>query len=1099
MKRTLALLASALLAAPPARAQTVPADAFAGLRLDTDLPARVASGEPVVLAGAVLDDEVSQLVFSFQAIAGDRQSIDFYIEHLPGRRFQRHVTFAAADADSFDLAVFAGRRDESLAFRGAFRPFVVTRGNAAVDLPARFFDGVVLDAPLPTRVAVGAALPVAGQVVDDRVLRLRLDVTRADGQVRSVPLALDGRRFRTPLRLAAQEAGQVDVELVVELDDGTFRGRGAYRFVGLDSGVPAAAPTVLSAAFLPGGDGDIAIANRGDADLHLLAVTATGPFAVVSTPGPIAPSAAGAITLRYDGSGGDEGELVVDTDDPLQPRLRIDLAGVADGQRAVDLAWTRADLGGTLTATAPGHARFAVALFCAPTDPDPSARYPIAVGAAPASARPVAAAARSAPLAARQRGEGLRAQRAARLAANVRRLGLPALRPARALAAVGDRRTFVFDAFPPVARQEIAGRVVAVSARAVAWVHEGTSADGGPLAAERIAGHLRQFDADYDLVVSTFGAPSDVDGDGRVTFLYTPLVDDVGLAGFQDPGSVLPEAVGGNGNLVDLLFLSPSEAEPAYRSLLVHECQHLISFNQHVLVRGGREEATWLDEGLSHLSEDLVGGFVSGGNADNLQTFLADPSAAGLLAADDVTSAERGAAYLFARSLVDRFGLPVLLRLVQSGLADVDNLEQATGVRFEELLAGWSVRLFASGTGLAGHSRFDFAFAGLGGAGHRAFPLPATLRYGAGTGPVHGILRPRGAAFVEVDGADAAIAADADAGLAGIVLPLPEGFAPRVEIPADYFPGLHFDPPLPGTITSGEPVPLRGAVTEAGVSQVVVQFASADDRVRLPFQLSLDGQGRFERTVVFDHAEAGDLALAVFATGTDGASRHAGSFWPVRVAAGTGAILLPAGYFDGVTFAAPLPTRFAPGVSVAVSGTVRDAAVDEVAIDFSDPSGGDGISLRLPVRDGRFEGELSLPPSAAGTRSLRLFTGVGGDYTFRGSHDHVTVGVAAVTAVTDEGALPAVFSLDLAWPNPFNGQIALGLVLPRAAAVEVEVFDIAGQHVATLWRGALPAGRRHLAWDGRDGAGRPAASGAYVVRALAQGEGGRWRKVLLLR
>ena len=79
MKRTLTLLASALLAALPARAQTVPADAFAGIRLDADLPARVASGEPVVLAGAVLDDEVSQLVFSFQAAAGDRPDIDFYI------------------------------------------------------------------------------------------------------------------------------------------------------------------------------------------------------------------------------------------------------------------------------------------------------------------------------------------------------------------------------------------------------------------------------------------------------------------------------------------------------------------------------------------------------------------------------------------------------------------------------------------------------------------------------------------------------------------------------------------------------------------------------------------------------------------------------------------------------------------------------------------------------------------------------------------------------------------------------------------------------------------------------------------------------------
>lgn len=88
---------------------------------------------------------------------------------------------------------------------------------------------------------------------------------------------------------------------------------------------------------------------------------------------------------------------------------------------------------------------------------------------------------------------------------------------------------------------------------------------------------------------------------------------------------MLGPGFGGSGNQTDLLFLSPTQPATSYRSLLVHEFQHLINFHQHILVRGGTSEATWLDEGLSHVAEDLVDCFVSGGNSDNVREFLADP------------------------------------------------------------------------------------------------------------------------------------------------------------------------------------------------------------------------------------------------------------------------------------------------------------------------------------------------------------------------------------------------------------------------------------------------------------------------------------------
>jgi flagellar hook assembly protein FlgD len=45
----------------------------------------------------------------------------------------------------------------------------------------------------------------------------------------------------------------------------------------------------------------------------------------------------------------------------------------------------------------------------------------------------------------------------------------------------------------------------------------------------------------------------------------------------------------------------------------------------------------------------------------------------------------------------------------------------------------------------------------------------------------------------------------------------------------------------------------------------------------------------------------------------------------------------------------------------------------------------------------------------------------------------------------------------------------------------VEVFDVAGRRVRSLFRGALEAGVHEHTWDGRDDRGRFVGTGVYVV------------------
>lgn len=72
-------------------------------------------------------------------------------------------------------------------------------------------------------------------------------------------------------------------------------------------------------------------------------------------------------------------------------------------------------------------------------------------------------------------------------------------------------------------------------------------------------------------------------------------------------------------------------------------------------------------------------------------------------------------------------------------------------------------------------------------------------------------------------------------------------------------------------------------------------------------------------------------------------------------------------------------------------------------------------------------------------------------------------------------------------PNPFNPRTTIRFALPAAGAVRLAVHGLDGRLVATLVSGDLPAGEHEAVWDGRDRAGRPAASGIYICRLEAGG------------
>lgn len=88
--------------------------------------------------------------------------------------------------------------------------------------------------------------------------------------------------------------------------------------------------------------------------------------------------------------------------------------------------------------------------------------------------------------------------------------------------------------------------------------------------------------------------------------------------------------------------------------------------------------------------------------------------------------------------------------------------------------------------------------------------------------------------------------------------------------------------------------------------------------------------------------------------------------------------------------------------------------------------------------------------------------------------------------------------LDLA-PNPFNPRTTIRFGGRPDERVSVEVFDLSGRRLATLWEGTIGPEPGVVQWDGTDRQGRAVPGGTYLFRIFGQGDRQTTRKGLLLK
>ena len=267
--------------------------------------------------------------------------------------------------------------------------------------------------------------------------------------------------------------------------------------------------------------------------------------------------------------------------------------------------------------------------------------------------------------------------------------------------------------------------------------------DGG-FSAAQLQTYGQYFDQTLFAIDTTaFGAPTDIDGNGRVIVLMTGVVNadtpastcttQGFIAGFFNEEDFTAAAVDPNSNQGEIFYAIVPDPAGQYSCVhsvadlqfdvpptFLHELQHLISFGQHVVVAGGLPGASWLDEGMSTVAEELGSLYYEqkcpppscrtdpsqlfpDSSQPFIQNFLYNsyvyalvPDTASILLENDADAgtAWRGGAWLLVRWLADQKGTGVYRQLEQGSPSGTTAIAQVMGEPFPQVFADFGLSLY---------------------------------------------------------------------------------------------------------------------------------------------------------------------------------------------------------------------------------------------------------------------------------------------------------------------------------------------------------------------------------------------------------------------
>jgi len=90
--------------------------------------------------------------------------------------------------------------------------------------------------------------------------------------------------------------------------------------------------------------------------------------------------------------------------------------------------------------------------------------------------------------------------------------------------------------------------------------------------------------------------------------------------------------------------------------------------------------------------------------------------------------------------------------------------------------------------------------------------------------------------------------------------------------------------------------------------------------------------------------------------------------------------------------------------------------------------------------------------------------------------------------ITNIESLPTQFTIEAAYPNPFNPSTTIRYGIPNTQQVTISIYDISGRLVSVLFKAEQKIGWYEITWNGQINNGSLAPAGMYFYKIIAGDE-----------
>ncbi len=601
------------------------------------------------------------------------------------------------------------------------------------------------------------------------------------------------------------------------------------------------------------------------------------------------------------------------------------------------------------------------------------------------------------------------------------------------------------------------------------------------------AGSIDSTKGIYYIDTENFGNPPNVDGDGLVDFLVVDIQD-----GYSGSGSYVAgffysgDQTGGNHR--DMLYLDsyPGIYNGSTRSTdnvlgtTSHEFQHLIHYNYDT------NEETWLNEAMSQLAATMCGYGL-----DNPAYFLANPNT-------NVTTwsgeyFDYTVVNMWSEYMYEQFGVDFITQLVQSnsnGTNSVDAVMTGLGISssFDQSYQNWILCNYINDVTV--DSRWGYTHPdaqGLRAAATSIYTYPSSES---------DVVEEYGALYYYYGiGEDLALTYGSTYGFAKLirmgdsgtdVVDLPNG---SEFVDGDFGTVYTHDVVVTGSLNNNASFTLDADAT----SDVLMAELAHDD-------------GEADATASgYTHLGTGDNSTGYgWIVGYDASSYYHPKLNMIRLHAslgGSGDIMVHIAtidirsgtYTDLVT---PVTATVVDGWNDLKIEELFGAEIDlpdEFYVGFSHASSASAVYVGMDNSDPANYTYLIGPDG-----TITALHDLGTDYEEMNFMIRALISYSDPTAVAEGNFTAEKFTLAQNYPNPFNPTTDINYTVPLNGQVNISVYNILGQKIATLYNGYQTSGAHTVTWDGKNSAGMEVPGGVYFYRLTANGKT-MTKKMMLLK